>query len=413
MQYKKMQKYKDLIKDFIQPLLPAKPYCSDGNACPTVIRSQKHAIRYPQIQINSPFSWKIMVFDVDHQNAAFVWEDVGLAAPNLIVQNPDNGHCHLFYVLKTPVATYDTAKMKPIRYAKAIYHAMAVKLGADLRYAGLLAHNPLHEQWQTSLLHTNTFTLDELAMDFELPNMFELEKRQKHQDILESGQLFGRNCAVFDCLRFWAYDAVRQYRGSEFKKWHTAVFNKALGFNDFAIPLSVNKIGHIAKSVAKWVWKHDGECEQRFIERQSNKGKKSGVVRRAVIEPLKQKAFLLWQKGKHTQEQIAQQLNKSQETISRWLKEMKSMQVSPSKRSWLDVLRGALMKKRAQQQKQNQEHSHSGCLKTDTQTEVTHTQIKSNPKPKYVPIALITLAHFYFYWFMHEPKSDLNPVGWA
>ena len=186
-------------------------------------------------------------------------------------------------------------------------------------------------------------------MDFELPNMFELEKRQKHQDILESGQLFGRNCAVFDCLRFWAYDAVRQYRGSEFKKWHTAVFNKALGFNDFAIPLSVNEIGHIAKSVAKWVWKHDGECEQRFIERQSNKGKKSGVVRRAVIEPLKQKAFLLWQKGKHTQEQIAQQLNKSQETISRWLKEMKSMQVSPSKRSWLDVLRGALMKKRAQQ----------------------------------------------------------------
>ncbi|WP_377896455.1 hypothetical protein [Alysiella crassa] len=56
MQYKKMQKYKDLIKDFIQPLLPSKPYCSDGNACPTVIRTQKHAIRYPQIQINSPFS---------------------------------------------------------------------------------------------------------------------------------------------------------------------------------------------------------------------------------------------------------------------------------------------------------------------------------------------------------------------
>ena len=89
------------------------------------------------------------MFDVDHQNAKFSWENSGLPTPNFIVENPANGHCHLYYVLKTGVYTHNMAKMKPIRYAKAIYHAMNKKLNGDLAFTGLISHNPLHEQWHT------------------------------------------------------------------------------------------------------------------------------------------------------------------------------------------------------------------------------------------------------------------------
>ncbi|ULJ59498.1 replication initiation protein [Wielerella bovis] len=91
-----MKNVNNLLKEFLLSLLPNKPYCSMGNGYSTVIRSKESALSYPQIQVNSPFSWKIFVFDVDHQGAKFSWEDAGLPVPNFIVENPTNGHCHLY-----------------------------------------------------------------------------------------------------------------------------------------------------------------------------------------------------------------------------------------------------------------------------------------------------------------------------
>lgn len=317
-----MKNFNKLLKEFLLSFLPNKPYCSMGNGYATVIRSKESALAYPQIQVNSPFSWKVFVFDVDHHNAKFSWEDSGLPTPNFIVENPVNGHCHLYYVLKTGIATHNTARMNPIRYAKAIYYAMNKKLNGDFAFTGLLSHNPLHEQWHTMFLHTNTYSLDELAADLDLPTADELEKRKKYQELLEYGQLLGRNCSVFDQLRFWAYAAIRKNRHLSYEKWHQEVLSKATSLNIFTTPLAFNEIKHIAKSVAKWVFKNDAECEKRFLERQSQKGKKSAMIRRKIIEPFKLIAYKWSTQNKMKQEDIAFFLNKSQETISRWLKEI-------------------------------------------------------------------------------------------
>ena len=53
-----MKNVNKLLKEFLLSLLPNKPYCSMGNGHATVIRSKESALAYPQIQINSPFSWE-------------------------------------------------------------------------------------------------------------------------------------------------------------------------------------------------------------------------------------------------------------------------------------------------------------------------------------------------------------------
>ena len=131
----------------------------------------------------------MFVFDVNHQNAKFSWEDSALSTPNFIAENPANGYCHFYYVLKTAIYAHGMAKMKLICYAKAIYHAMNKRLNGDLVFTGLISHNPLHEQWRTMFLHTNTYSLDELAADLDLPTADELEKRKKYQELLEDHKI--------------------------------------------------------------------------------------------------------------------------------------------------------------------------------------------------------------------------------
>lgn len=81
------------------------------------------------------------------------------------------------------------------------------------------------------------------------------------------------------------------------------------------------------------MWRHDAECEKQFLVRQSEKGKKSGVIRKAKIEPRQAQALRLSQEHSLNQEQIAQRLGKDQSTISRWLKILKGQVSSPPKKS--------------------------------------------------------------------------------
>jgi hypothetical protein len=78
-------------------------------------------------------------------------------------QEQKNGHCHVCYELKTPVCKTANAKLKPLRYLASIEYTYAKKLGADLRYSGLLTKNPVDKDWEVTLLNPRPFELDELA----------------------------------------------------------------------------------------------------------------------------------------------------------------------------------------------------------------------------------------------------------
>jgi hypothetical protein len=121
----------------------------------------------------------------------------------------------------------------------------------------------------------------------------------------------GRNVALFDWLRHWAYRAVRRYRPlrGQFTQWQAECHEKALGRNgDFARPLDGRECYHVAKSVAKWTWRKDAEAQARFL------------ARLAASEDLRASARLLRAQGMNNHA-IARCLGVPRSTVIRWLHE--------------------------------------------------------------------------------------------
>ena len=83
----------------------------------------------------------------------------------------------------------------------------------------------------------------------------------------------GRNCYIFHTARFWAYKAVREYRGKAYNNWLQAVIDHCLKLNEgITEPMQYNEIRGIAKSISRYCWKKDAYHYQEFIQRQAYKG---------------------------------------------------------------------------------------------------------------------------------------------
>ena len=233
-------------------LLPKKPFCSDDFAYGLRIRTKSSAVKYRYIQHNQPAIHNWLVFDLDHENP-LIWEDAGVAVPNIITRNPDNGRCHLLYAVSA-VCTSDAAKPRPLAYMAAIQHAYNAALRADQGYVGLVTKNPLHDHWHVLRLHDDVYSLGELADFVDLTDVRWTRKRAQNDD--QYG--LGRHCALFHRVRYWAYDHVNDYRvpGGAFEVWHTAVLSHCEASNTFPEPLPYGDVKSTAKSVARWVWKH-------------------------------------------------------------------------------------------------------------------------------------------------------------
>jgi len=209
-----------------------------------------------------------LIFDVDRPGAAYAWEQANLPPPTIAIVNPANAHAHLLYGLTSPVCMSDAARGAPIRLAAAVQAAYLARLGADPRYGGLVAKNPLHAAWRT-LWVQYLYDLGELAEYVELP------RRVPRREVLG----LGRNCSLFDELRFWAYRWVLIYQqnGAGGDEWRRAVLGQAELLNVFDQPLSFNEVKTIAKSVATWVWRHFSA--EDFSALQSARGKRGGRPR--------------------------------------------------------------------------------------------------------------------------------------
>lgn len=259
-----------------QARLPRRPYCANDLTCGLVVRPTATALQFRHLQPNAPLEVAWLIFDLDYQGAAYAWEKVGLPPPTLTVINPANAHAHLFYGLVTPVAMSDAARDAPIRYAAAVQQAFLAKLRADPGYAGLIAKNPFHEAWRT-LWVQRLYELGELAEYVELP------KRRAQRETLG----LGRNCTLFDELRAWSYQWIREYKrnGAMLEHWQRAVLGQAEKLNAFTPPLSFSEVKAVSKSVARWTWRQFSD--EKFSAIQSARGKRGGrpVTRTAEGEP--------------------------------------------------------------------------------------------------------------------------------
>lgn len=313
--------------DFYEKL-PKKPYCSFGKGGRTLIRSKKHAVQYPLIQVNPPHLVNYLVFDIDQSDAYFAWFDAGLPPPTWIAKNPKNGHCHICYELKTAVCKTANAHLKPLRYLASIEYTYAKKLGADLGYVGLLTKNPVDRDWQVYHINQRPFELDELA------DYIDLETKPRAANEVSG---LGRNCAMFDTVRWWAYKAIRAHLNGGYDIWYAEVLKVAINANEaFLDPLGYSEVKATAKSVARWVWRnhHSAEFQAMFSEKQARKGRKGGLAsdsshggkaRSAKYSDLRQQALVLRVQG-YSYTEIAKTLNIGRRTAINWCNQVVQVQ---------------------------------------------------------------------------------------
>ena len=293
--------------------LPKKPYCTDDLTQGIYPRFQRIALTKAYIQLNPPAMQHWLVFDIDRPNSAYAWDDANLPTPCAVVVNETNTHCHIIYRLDSPVCTSDFANIKPLRYLDAIQRAYTAKLQADVNYSGLIAKNPFSQNhWRVIYFDIEAcYTLDYLA------EWVDLTKLSKCFQMACNEVALGRNCALFDSLRKYAYKAIKQYRTGKIDAWRNHIVEQAMSMNVFSEPLQHSEIKGIAKSVANWVWKHMKQDTEAFKQRQSARGKLSGKARLSKANNLKTSAMVLYGQG-YSISEIARQLQVSRMTVYRW-----------------------------------------------------------------------------------------------
>jgi hypothetical protein len=253
------------ISTIFKDRLPHRPYCADDLSAGVRIRPAAKALEFRHVQPNPPSCIAWMVFDVDSEGAAFAWERANLPPPTLTVINPENAHAHLFYGLSTPIVTSELGRGAPMRYGAALQAAYLARLCADTGYAGLIAKNPFHDHWRT-IWTPHLYDLGELA------EYVDLSKKQLPKECFG----MGRNCRLFDELRAWGYQWIREYKRNHAtsSQWQNAVLGQASRMNEFDVPLPLSEVKATAKSIAKWTWRNFSDAH--FSAIQSARGRLGG-----------------------------------------------------------------------------------------------------------------------------------------
>lgn len=311
------------------------PRCSDGKEAlrkgELKIRPREYAVKRPYMQVNrlGMVSW--LVFDLDHNNP-LIWEDESLPPPNLIVQNRNNGHSHIYYAI-SPVCTTENARSKPIQYMKAVYEAMAARLDADPAYRGPVAKTPGHQWWLTTELHTAEYTLGELHDYLELADKSPWSKGPDLDAVSHS-----RHCLLFEETRFYAYSIVNRERNSgTFERFNRLVEAFARNKNNFSTRgftqnLTEGQLKATVKSVCRWTWdKYQGNTNchkgvmgldksQPIEIRQRQAAQRTHQVRRTETESkIRSACRTLIEIGtKITYMAIAEQSGLSRQTVAKY-----------------------------------------------------------------------------------------------
>ncbi|MBU2843693.1 replication initiation protein [Acidithiobacillus thiooxidans] len=312
--------------EYFRSHLPPKPYCTDDLTEGLKIRALKIAIEKSYIQPNGPGMVWVMVKDVDRAvidptDWWPVWETAGLPEPNMAVLNRRTKRGHLIYLLAAGVSKTSAARLAPLRFLSAVDQAYTLALGADTMYSGLICKNPFSDRWKVWEVHGNPFTLDDLAKWVDLTSPAITDPKP-----LSEIASLGRNCAMFDEGRKWAYQAIRDHWAPNgLPRWQEAVLGQLRAINgQFHEPLPFSEVKATARSIAKWTWRNiTPQGLQELIDRthtpekQAERGKASGKARRLSREQDRATARLMRAQGL-TYPQIAAEFGIGLDTAWRW-----------------------------------------------------------------------------------------------
>lgn len=270
-----------LAVDYFREHAPQKPYSTDDLFDGIKPRKKTEALKRRYIQPNGPTHKRWFCFDIDRQGGGIDFDFRGAPTPNLSVINTQNKHAHLLYLLETPVRTAPDGSLKALRYAESTERGLLAVLSADIGYSGLIVKNLLHGFWDTIKWHSEAYSLDELA------DYVDLSAKPANQETFG----LGRNCALFEQLRPYAYKLARE----ENPDFENKVIDRAFDINaNFGMSgMDFREVQQIAKSVIKWTSKRFDK--ETFSAIQAARGRKGGKVSKRPVSAHSERTQKPWE----------------------------------------------------------------------------------------------------------------------
>ena len=235
-----------------QMWLPLWPLASDDLRQGIYRESRSKALRRRYIEANPQALSNLLVVDIDHPDALMraVW-DRHSWLPHAVVENPTNGHAHAVWALSEPVTRTEYAKRKPLAYATAITEGLRRSVDGDKGYSGLMTKNPEHQSWEAHWVTDELYALPQLEhhlaeWGFLPPPSWKKTRRRNPVGL-------GRNCALFETARTWAYREIRNHWGDP-DGLGIAISVEAHRLNaGFSEPLPSSEVNGIARSIHRWI----------------------------------------------------------------------------------------------------------------------------------------------------------------
>lgn len=271
--------------------LPLYPYATDRLADGIFRHPREVAMDKRYVEANPTALSNLLVVDVDHADAVLrALSSVGShPLPNAIVENPVNGHAHAVWALREAVTRTEYARRKPLAYAAAVTEGLRRALDGDAGYSGLMTKNPLHESWATDWLHDELHDLAGLeeALGKHMPPARWRETKTQRDN--PAG--LGRNCALFETARTWAYRELRHHWDDP-QGLEDAISAEVTERNlAYAEPLPASEARAISRSISRWITTRSRMWEDgpvvygaTLVAIQSARGRRSAVARRARVD---------------------------------------------------------------------------------------------------------------------------------
>lgn len=268
------------------PRMPRRPLASQTIRAITRDRASSpmlldDAITCPWLAMDAEDARNVLAWDLDHDEALELCEDLarrGSPVPDLMI-DPWSGRAHAVLPLRTPVLYREGARVGPQILADLAGRMMAAALRATFLPRRALLKSPwglvkdligtrvlrgprpavpvLWDAYQAAatglMWHTIPGTgaaelravIAALADDFG-EEAASPEARRHFRKRRPEPSALGRNCALFDLVRFWAYDHVERDGGR--------ILDEALRINaGFFNPLPASEVAATARSIARFM----------------------------------------------------------------------------------------------------------------------------------------------------------------
>jgi len=331
------QNLRQILKHFPKEVLGSET----KEGCYTALKSFYALQSYKFIQYNSKDLISVIAVDIDTHQDGGVWLDHHIPQPTWTIFT-DRG-VQFMWVLEKPILANIKAHKD---YAKDTLLKIVYALGADTNAIGFnrVFRNPL-----TNLSHFSNSRVS--LKDFDtlkspptqwLEEINPRTETKKHQTLfgstreesvdfgsMEEGD--GRNTALFDRLRFWAYDRAKEGSYTEFDLTHRAyVLNQAFGQSMEAkeVERIISSIDHFIENVymrSNYMASTTPEERKKIASKNGAKGgavtakiRKTEARGRILAEVNRLEAFEM----KITISGVAKQAKSDKATVSKYLKEL-------------------------------------------------------------------------------------------